>query len=95
MKSTVVFCSLFVSVDIAFLLLGIGYMRRVDGQPNKKVIKAGGLFALLAAFLAWYCAYAGMADDSNSFFIAPVFHFPWSEKGRAARRNNKTDAEAV
>lgn len=88
LKSTVVFFSLFFTVDLAFLLLGIGYIRRVDGEPNKKILKAGGLFALLAAFLAWYCAFAGMADNSNSFFIAPVFHFPWSEKGRASRGKN-------
>lgn len=23
--------------------------------------------------------------SSNSFFLIPVFHFPWSEKGREAR----------
>lgn len=23
--------------------------------------------------------------NSNSFFLIPVFHFPWSEKGREAR----------
>lgn len=75
-KSTVVFFSLFFFVDIAFLLLGIGYLVRVDDKPNKPVLTAGGLFALLAAFLAWYCAFAGLADDSNSFFLPRVFHFP-------------------
>lgn len=47
--------------------------------------EAGGMFGLLAAFDAWYIALAGIADDSNSFFIIPVWHFPWSEKGRAAK----------
>ena len=77
------------AVDIAILLLAIGYLHR-DGTdiPNAKLIKAGGLFALLGAFGAWYVALAGIADDSNSFFIVPVFHFPWSEKGRASRRPN-------
>ncbi|KAJ6007834.1 GPR/FUN34 family protein [Penicillium herquei] len=86
-KSTVVFFSLFLCVDIAFLLLGVGYLQRNDQQePNEKVLKAGGLFALLAAFLAWYVAFAGVADDSNSFFIPPVWHFPWSPKGKESRK---------
>ena len=46
---------------MAFLLLGIGYL---DLNPNGEVrigcIKAGGVFGLLAAFLAWYNAFAGM-----------------------------------
>lgn len=32
-----------------------------------------------------YNAFAGMADSSNSFFLVPVAHFPWSEKGREKR----------
>ena len=31
---------------------------------------------------------------SNSFFLIPVFHFPWSEKGREARMT-KTERETV
>ncbi|KAH8430961.1 acetate uptake transporter family protein [Aspergillus melleus] len=86
-KSTVTFFSLFLSLDLAFLLLGIGYMRRDAMEvPNAAIIKSGGFFALLAAFLAWYIALAGIADDSNSFFIIPVFHFPWSEKGRKGKK---------
>lgn len=27
-----------------------------------------------------------MADSSNSFFVVPVAHFPWSEKGRENRK---------
>lgn len=64
-------------------------------MPNQPVLTAGGLFALLAAFLAWYCSLAGIADTSNSFFIVPVYHFPWSEKGRASARQAAEDAEAI
>ncbi|CAI7614199.1 unnamed protein product [Penicillium glandicola] len=86
-KSTAVFFSLFLCVDVALLMLGTAYLHRdSQGMPNARVLKAGGLFALIAAFLAWYSALAGIADNSNSFFIIPVFHFPWSEKGKAARR---------
>lgn len=56
--------------------------------------KAGGMFGLLSAFLAWYIGFAGLADSSNSFFTVPVWHFPWSDKGREARRK-KNDDEKV
>jgi uncharacterized protein len=93
LKSTVAFFSLFFSLDLAFLLLGVGYLHRnAAGEPNPPVIKAGGFFALLAAFLAWYNALAGMADTGNSFFIIPVAHFPWSEKGRASRKTERETA---
>ena len=50
------------------MLLGIGYLHRdIKGAPNPPIIKAGGFFALMAAFLAWYNALAGIADDSNRY----------------------------
>ena len=86
LKSTVAFFTLFFSLDMAFMLLGIGYLHRNDmGKPNEPIIKAGGFFALLAAFMAWYNALAGIADDSNSFFVVPVMHFPWSATGLKKR----------
>jgi len=39
-----------------------------------------------------YNALAGIADPSNSFFIIPVAHFPWSEKGREMRQKVNNDA---
>ena len=48
------------------MLLSIGYLHRdAMDMPNPPILKAGGFFALLAAFLAWYNALAGIADDSN------------------------------
>ncbi|KAJ9299224.1 hypothetical protein DTO271G3_2846 [Paecilomyces variotii] len=89
LKSTVAFFTLFLTLDLCFLLLGIGYIQRNDaGLPNPPVIKAGGFFGLLAAFTAWYNALAGIADTSNSFFIIPVAHFPWSPTGRERRQKN-------
>lgn len=93
LKSTVAFFLLFFTLDMAFLLLAIGYLKHSDGAPNGSLIKAGGGFALAAAFLAWYNALAGIADTSNSFFIIPVAHFPWSEKGRE-KRGKVDDKEA-
>ncbi|KAL4998199.1 acetate permease A [Aspergillus recurvatus] len=94
LRSTVAFFLLFFFLDLAFLLLGVGYIQRDDtGHPNPPVIKAGGFFGLLAAFAAWYNALAGIADSSNSFFVIPVAHFPWSPTGRA--RREKTERETV
>jgi succinate-acetate transporter protein len=92
LKSTVAFFLLFFFLDLTFLLLGISYLQRdAQGQVNLPVQKAGGLFGLLAAFAAWYNALAGIADTSNSFFIIPVAHFPWSATGRS--RRGKTERE--
>jgi len=91
LKSTVAFFLLFFFLDLTFLLLGIGYLQGGGDAPDPKIVKAGGLFGLLAAFLAWYNALAGIADTSNSFFILPVIHFPWSATGRS--RREKTDRD--
>jgi succinate-acetate transporter protein len=85
LRSTVAFFSLFFTLDLAFLCLGIGYLQNDGVHPQSTAIKAGGYFGLFAAFLAWYNALAGIADNSNSFFVIPVAHFPWSEKGREMR----------
>lgn len=96
LRSTVAFFLLFFFLDMAFLLLAIGYINGPNSSTVQvKVIKAGGYFALFAAFMAWYNALAGIADSSNSFFVIPVAHFPWSEKGRERRGAAKTDRETV
>lgn len=38
-----------------------------------------------------YNALAGIADPSNSFFLIPVAHFPWSDKGRERREKVDND----
>jgi len=95
LRSTIAFFLLFFFLDLAFLLLSISHLRAVNGKANIPCEKAGGYFGLFAAFMAWYNALAGIADDSNSFFIIPVAHFPWSVKGRELRSNNKTERETV
>lgn len=81
LRSTVAFFLLFFTLDMAFLLLGIGYLKASGPAgamaPNTGCIKAGGAFAILAAFLAWYNALAGIADSTNRsvncfFFFADV-----------------------
>lgn len=87
LRSTVMFFLLFFTLDLAFLMLLCGDYAANNGAliAAGKLTKAGGGFGMAAAFLAWYNAFAGMADSSNSFFLIPVFHFPWSEKGRKTR----------
>lgn len=85
LRSTVVFSLLFLWVWVTFLCLAISYFdapNTIGCVPNMAWQKAGGMFGLLAAFFAWYICLAGITDDSNSFFTIPVWHFPWSEKGR-------------
>jgi len=53
LRSTMAFFLLFLTLDLAFLMLGIGYLHRDAGAPNAKCIKAGGYCGLAAAFLAW------------------------------------------
>jgi len=85
LRSTVAFFFLFFTLDMAFMLLGIGYLQNDGKSPQESCIVAGGAFGLMAAFAAWYNALAGIADSSNSFFVIPVAHFPWSDKGRERR----------
>lgn len=92
LRSTVAFFSLFFTLDLAFFMLGIGYLQHDGAHPQGGCIVAGGAFGLMAAFLAWYNALAGIADSSNSFFVIPVAHFPWSDKGR--ERREKVDNSA-
>jgi len=96
LKSTVAFFLLFFFLDIAFLMLFLAHLYAdAEGKINISMNKAGGYFGLFAAFMAWYNALAGIADSSNSFFVIPVAHFPWSEKAREMRGVSKTERETV
>lgn len=86
LRSTIAFFFLFLTLDLAFLCLAIGYLDRTGPTtPNKPLVQAGGYFGIFSAFAAWYNAVAGILDRSNSFVLVPVAHFPWSEKGRERR----------
>ncbi|TAQ84320.1 hypothetical protein B7494_g7350 [Chlorociboria aeruginascens] len=98
LRSTVAFFLLFFFLDLAFLLLGLARLYADDaGNTNVPINKAGGYFGLFAAIMAWYSSYAGLADDSNSFWVVPVVHFPWSVKGRELRsgKHKKSERETV
>jgi uncharacterized protein len=60
LRSTVAFFLLFFFLDLAFLFLMVAKFRPAEAT---NLTTAGGYFGLFAAFMAWYNALAGMADD--------------------------------
>ncbi|KAH6695062.1 GPR1/FUN34/yaaH family-domain-containing protein [Plectosphaerella plurivora] len=88
LKSTVAFFSLFFTLDLAFLFLSCESYAASMGHTSaaRGLQIAGGTFGMLAAFLAWYNALAGLQDNSNSFFRVPVIHMPWSDMGQELRK---------
>jgi succinate-acetate transporter protein len=93
LRSTVAFFTLFFTLDLAFLFLGLAYLLHSDGAPHTGLLRAGGAFGIIAAFTAWYVSFVTASVPSNSFFLIPVAHFPWSDKGRE-RRNKVDNSEA-
>lgn len=65
LRSTVMFFMLFFTLDLAFLMLACGEYAKNNGNADAsaQLAKAGGGFGMLAAFLAWYNAFAGIADS--------------------------------
>ncbi|KAI8680662.1 hypothetical protein NCS56_00472000 [Fusarium sp. Ph1] len=88
LKSSAAFFLLFFAVDLTFLLLACeSYASDLGNESARSGLQqAAGFFGLLASFLAWYNALAGMQDSSNSFFRVPMFHFPWSDQGMQMRK---------
>lgn len=90
LSSSIAFCSIFITLDVAFLCLALGrrfpYLPEGVGatyEPHPHLTYAGGVFGLLSAFSAWYNALAGIIENSNnSLFSIPIGHFPWSEIGK-------------
>ncbi|KAH8179851.1 hypothetical protein LIA77_01370 [Sarocladium implicatum] len=72
MKGTYPFLTLTILVNFTWLFLSIANLKTDEnGQPDEVFKKMGGAFGLLVAFTAWYNMYAGLANDTNSFFVAP------------------------
>lgn len=71
LKSTVVFMSLFLTLDIAFFVLAAYYF-----NPKPSLLKAGGIFAVISSLCGWYCAFAGVATPQNSYFGANPILIP-------------------
>ncbi|KAL1578986.1 hypothetical protein MG5_02064 [Candida albicans P57072] len=70
-KSTVAFFLIFFFLSITFLLLAIS-----DFTGKVAIKKAGGVFGLITAFVAWYNAYAGIANPQNSYITVKAIPLP-------------------
>ncbi|CAN3361029.1 accumulation of dyads protein 2 [Diutina catenulata] len=73
LKSTLAFFLVFFLLSITFLLLAIAEFKGTNGGPVKK---AAGVFGLLTAFAAWYNAYAGIANEQNSYITVKALPLP-------------------
>ncbi|CAI7665565.1 unnamed protein product [Penicillium palitans] len=90
LKSSLAMFSLFFFLDMNYLLLGIAHIQcSSHGAIPIAVQKAGGVFGILAAFSAWYNAFAGIYNLNNGFFIVPLGHFSWSPAGHIYRDKAK------
>lgn len=75
LKSTVVFMSLFLSLDIAFFVLAGHYF-----TGSASCLKAGGILCVILACCGWYCAFAGVANRQNSYIIPNAIPLPVRSK---------------
>ncbi|KAH3900462.1 probable Ammonia transport outward protein 2 [Saccharomycodes ludwigii] len=75
MKATVMFFALFFLLATTFLLLSIGNFADSVG-----CIRAGGVVGVIVAFIAWYNAFAGVANRENSYVIVRTIQLPSNER---------------
>lgn len=71
LKSTVMFFSLFFLLGMTFVLLAGG-----EFSGHVGVTRAGGVFGVITAFIAFYNAFAGVATPYNSYFTAYPIPLP-------------------
>lgn len=71
LKSTLAFFLLFFFLSITFLLLVIA-----EFNGSVPVKKAAGVFGVITAFVAWYNAYAGIANSQNTYLTVKPLALP-------------------
>jgi len=72
LRTNVAFVLLFFALDMTFLFIALA-----DYQGSPACKKAGGIFGIVTASTAWYCALAAMLTKESSFFLLPMGVFPW------------------
>lgn len=87
LRSTVMFFLLFFTLDLAFLMLMCGAYANDNNamEASLKLTQAGGGFGMLAAFLAWYNAFAGIADSRS---VRISFSLPFWCVGAAVKQRS-------
>jgi len=73
LKTSVGLTSLFGFLSITFLLLATAKFAHLS--PGNNVDKAGGVFGLITAFIAWYNAMSTLIHKENSYVAFPVGKF--------------------
>ncbi|EFP75022.1 uncharacterized protein PGTG_01615 [Puccinia graminis f. sp. tritici CRL 75-36-700-3] len=68
LRTSVALIALFFFLDVTFLLLAIGKLC----ADTQALTKAGGVFGIITAFIAWYIAAAGLLEAENSFIRLPT-----------------------
>lgn len=71
LKTTLVFTSLFFTLDTAFFLLAGYYF-----NGNAHLLKAGGILCVISSLCGWYCAFAGVATKQNSYISVNAINLP-------------------
>lgn len=69
-RTTLVLFVLFFMVFLTFLFLAMHHFCHVKYLVLQQT---GGAFGLIAAFIAWYAAFAGLLTDKQSLFRLPVW----------------------
>lgn len=97
LRSTVMFFSLFFTLDLAFLFLFCSEFAKNNGAATTALglQKAGGVFGMLAAFLAWYNAFAGMADSRYALNHPPPPREAFLPRPRMNKMNPVADMARI
>ncbi|PLW44947.1 hypothetical protein PCANC_13513 [Puccinia coronata f. sp. avenae] len=68
LRTSVALVTLFFFLDVTFLLLALGKLC----AESDALTKAGGVFGVITAFIAWYTAAAGLLEAENSYIRLPT-----------------------
>lgn len=94
LKSTIAMFILFFCLDMSYLFSGVSFLYNNGTDPQTATLRASGWFGIVAAFAAWYSALAGVADNTNSFFILPAIYFPWTSGARLKKNDEEQMIES-
>jgi len=65
--------ALFGFLTMTFLLLTLGCFFQHDQKAPNGLTRAGGIFGIITALIAWYNALSGLLTPESSYFTLPTF----------------------
>ena len=92
LKSTVAMFLMFFCLDLSFLFSGVSHLYNDGVSPHIPLLRIAGAFGLVSSFSAWYNAFSGVADNTNSFFVVPALRFPWTSGYRQKKLDKSHNA---